>query len=89
MDSNPTKGNNPELWETLLKALDEKLQLGLLDRMRRVAHYHFEGDTLFIEPATEEEAAYLSKDSVFHHLELLAQDAVGVEKVKITKIQKA
>jgi len=79
------KGNNPELWDKLLAVLDDKLQLGLLEHMRRVATYHFEDDTLFLEPGNPEDCTYLSKETVFHHLQLLAQDAVKVEKIKIKK----
>lgn len=82
---NPTagKGNNPELWEKLLDFLDEKLQLGLLEHLRKVSVYHFEAETLFIQPNNQEEYDYLAKETVLQHLELLAQDAVGVEHVRI------
>jgi hypothetical protein len=79
------KGNNPELWDKLLAVLDDKLQLGLLEHMRRVTTYHFEDETLFLEPGTPEDCNYLSKETVFHHLQLLAQDAVKVERIKIKK----
>ena len=79
------KGNNPELWDKLLAVLDDKLQLGLLEHMRRVTTYHFEDETLFLEPGTADDCNYLSKETVFHHLQLLAQDAVKVERIKIKK----
>lgn len=80
------KGNSPELWNKLLDFLDERLQLGLLEHLRKVAAYHFEDGILFIQPASAEEFNYLSKDSVLHHLELLAQEAVRVDKVKIRPV---
>ncbi len=79
------KGNNPELWDKLLAVLDDKLQLGLLEHMRRVTTYHFEDDILFLEPGTPEDSNYLSKETVFHHLQLLAQDAVKIERIKLKK----
>jgi len=79
-----TKGNNPELWDKLLAALDEKLQLGLLDHLRRVVAYQFEEGILLIEPGNPQDRQYLTKDSVLQQLELLAQDAVKIEKVKIS-----
>ena len=53
MSDGAAKGNNPVLWDKFLADLDEKLQLGLLDRMRRVQAYHFESDTLFLEPGSK------------------------------------
>ncbi|MCO6430928.1 MAG: hypothetical protein J5J00_08710 [Deltaproteobacteria bacterium] len=83
------KGNQPERWEKLLMALDEKLQLGLLDRLRRVTRYEFTkesaGEALIIETASAEDEEYLSKEPFFHQLELLAQDAIGVERVQINR----
>ena len=78
-----TKGNEPERWNKLLEALDEKLQMNLLGHLKRVAGYHFEAETLYIEPATAEEESFLKKDPVAHQLELFAQEVVKVEKVKI------
>lgn len=83
MASSTSKGNNPERWQRLLDALDEKLQLGLLNYLQRISSYHFEGDDLYIEPGSPEDADYLRRDSVLHHLQLLSQDAVKVERVKI------
>lgn len=79
-----TKGNNPDRWNKLLQVLDERLQLGLLDHLRKVAVYHFEENTLIIQPAPES-FEYLTKDVVFKQLELFAQDALDVEKIKIQK----
>lgn len=83
MSDGSTKGNNPQLWTKLLEDLDEKLQLGLLDKLRRVQGYHFEGQVLFIDPSSDEDHAYLSKTATRQHLELLAQDATGVKEVRI------
>ena len=77
------RGNNPDLWDKLLSDLDEKLQLGLLDRLRRAAAYHFESDILFIDPATPEDATYLTKGATLQQLELLAQDATKVREVRV------
>ncbi len=85
MSNGGAKGNNPELWEKLLADLDEKLQLGLLDKLRRIQGYHFEGDVLFLEAGSDEDSAYLSKPATFQHLEVLAQDATGVRELRIKK----
>lgn len=82
MNEGSARGNNPHLWEKLLADLDEKLQLGLLDRLRRVQAYHFEGETLFIEAGLPEDNAYLQKPSHLQQLTLLAQDATGIENIK-------
>jgi len=74
------------LWLKFLDALDEKLQLGLLNYLQRIAAYHFEEDVLYIEPGSAEDSDYLSRDSVLQHLQLLAQDAIKVERVKIKKL---
>jgi len=83
MTDSKSRGNNPELWQKLLADVDEKLQLGLLDRLRRVAAYHFEADILFIEPANPEDAAYLNKGSTFQQLQLLAQDATNIREIRV------
>ncbi len=83
MDSSASRGNDPKRWEALLALLDEKLQLGLLGYISRVASYHFENELLFIEPGNEEDAAYLKRDAVLRQLELFAQEAAKIEKVKI------
>ncbi len=77
------KGNNPERWNKLLEALDEKLQLNLLEHLKRVASYHFEEDILYLEPATKEENEFLRKDSTIQQLQLFAQDVIKVDRVKI------
>jgi hypothetical protein len=79
------KGNDPERWNKFLETLDEKLQLGLLEYLRRVSSYHFEEEILYIEPSSQEDLEYLTKDTVFQQLELLAQDAIKIESVKIKK----
>ena len=79
------KGNSPERWNKLLEALDEKLQLNLLDHLRKVAGYHFEEDILYIEPTTSEEEDFFKRDAVFQQLQLFAQDVIKVDKVKIKR----
>jgi hypothetical protein len=85
MGASSAKGNNAELWEKLLTELDEKLQLGLLDHLKRIASYHFEDDVLYVEPGTPEDEKYLTKDSALQQLQLLAQVACKVDRVKIKK----
>lgn len=85
MSSEANKGNRPEAWEKLLETLDEKLQLGLLDRLKNAISYHFEADVLYIEPGDDDDAEYLSRDAVFQQLQLFAQDVTKVEKVKIRR----
>ena len=78
-----SKGNNPELWSKLVEELDEKLQLGLLDHLQRAASYHFEDETLFLEPGSIEDHEYLSREPVFQQLVLYVQTATKFEKVKL------
>jgi hypothetical protein len=77
------KGNNPELWNKLLADLDEKLQLGLLDKLKRCRAYQFEGETLIIEAATEIDEQYLTKAAVWQQLAVLAEDATGVREIQL------
>ena len=77
------KGNNPDRWNALLDSLDEKLQLGLLEYLRRVNVYHFEGNTLYLVPGSQEDRNYFSKPAVTQQLTLLAHDAVKVEKIEL------
>ena len=83
MSDDSARGNNPKLWSKLLEQLDEKLQLALLDRLRRAETYHFEGETLFLEAGSENDEHYLQRPITLQQLELLAQDATGVSEVKI------
>lgn len=85
MNASATKGNSQELWEKFLNLLDEKLQLGLLEHMRRVSAYHIEDDVLYINPGSEEDLKYLSKDAVFQQLQILAKDTLKVDRVKLRK----
>ena len=82
-EGSKTKGNNPLLWDKLLVELDEKLQLGLLDKLRRIEAYHFEGDTLIIEPSSAEDEEYLTRSATIQQLAVYAQDATGVQDVKV------
>lgn len=82
-DRSIQKGNNPESWEKLLTELDDKLQFGLLEPLRRVSSYHFEDDTLFIDPGTPEDLKYLSKSTVVQQLQVFVQGSIGIDKVKI------
>ena len=84
MNASSSKGNRPELWEKFLEHLDDKLQLGLLDQMRRVSSYHFESDILYIQPSSESDYDYLREGNHFQQLEILAQAALKIDRVKLT-----
>ena len=87
MDTSIEKGNDPERWEKLLAVLDEKLQLGLLDHLEKVASYHFESDILYLEPCNEENLDYLTNSPNIQQLSLLAQDAISVTEVQIKELR--
>ena len=78
-----SKGNDPDRWQRLLDSLDEKLQLGLLDQLRKVQSYHFEGNSLFLEGFSKEQCEYLSRPVVLQQLQFLAQDAIGIQEVHL------
>jgi len=83
MHPSSSKGNNPQLWNKLLEALDDRLQLGLLDQLRRVSSYHFEDQTLTIQAGSEEDNSYLSRPAVAQQLEIFAREATAVERVRL------
>lgn len=83
MEPSSTRGNSPELWNKLLEILDEKLQLGLLDKLRRVSSYHFEDSILFIEAGTADDETYLSKSVTLQQLAIFAEDVTKVKEIKI------
>lgn len=85
MNTSSLKGNNPELWEKLLVELDDKLQLGLLDRLRRITAYHFENEILYLETSLPDDEQYLKKPAVAQQLLLFAEEVTGVKEVKIGK----
>jgi hypothetical protein len=84
---NTAKGNNPDLWERLLQALDEKLQLGLLDHLRRVKAYHFESQTLLLDPGTQEIEDYLKREGILQTLKIFAQDSIRIEEVQVKRLE--
>jgi hypothetical protein len=84
MEPSAAKGNSSEKWEKLLTELDEKLQLGLLDRLRRVTSYHFEDQTLFIVAGSSQDLEYLQKDSVKQQLAIFASGS-GVTSITLQK----
>jgi hypothetical protein len=77
------KGNNPELWNQLLTLLDDKLQLGLLDRLSRVASYHFEDQTLFIVPGLQSDHEYLAREAVQQQLSIYCKEATKHKRVAL------
>jgi len=86
MEPSASRGNSPDRWNRLLVSLDEKLQLGILDHLRKIKGYHFEEDILYLEANSPEQEAYLSKDTVGQQLQLLAHDAIKVDRIKIKKL---
>lgn len=76
-------GNSPEKWETLLRELDEKLQLGLLTRLQRALSYHIESDELVVTPKDTEDLEYLSKKNTVQQLRLIADACIGVKTISI------
>ena len=83
MEPSRARGNNPELWDRLLEVLDDKLQLGLLDKLRKVTSYHIEDSVLFIEAGTGDDETYLTKTAVSQQLTVFAGDSMGVKEVKV------
>ena len=81
VDDAQIQGNDRARWKKLLDGIDEKLQFGLLDHLRRARLFHFEENTLFIESAAQEDLEYLARPHVHQQLELFAQDLMGVDKV--------
>jgi len=87
METSNSKGNCPDQWDKLLQILDDKLQLGLLDKLRRVNSYHLEEDTLFIEPMDHIDAQYFQKEPVMQQLSLFVEETFGSVEVKIQSHQ--
>ena len=83
----PAAGNRPAEWDKLLALLDEKLQLGLLEHLRRVTTYHIEGEVLFIVPASKVDYDYLNKPAVLQQLSIFAEDACAVRQVKVKQAE--
>lgn len=83
MNPSSKKGNNPELWDKLLQDLDERLQFGLLEPLRKIHSYHFEGNALFVEVTLQQDFNYLNKQHVLQQFRLLASQSTGVDSVEI------
>lgn len=78
-----SKGNNPILWQKLLDEVEDKLQLGLLDHLKRVAAYHFEDDLLIIAAANDQDREYFEKGTTIQTLKLFAEKVAQVGRVRI------
>ena len=83
MDAQALKGNDPDRWNKLLQMLDEKLQFGLLDHLRRAASYHFEHTTLYIEASSHDDYEYLNRPHVLQQLSVLAEETTQVQSVSV------
>ncbi len=88
MHPSSKRGNNPELWNKLLDILDDKLQLGLLDHLKRIASYHFEDSTLTVQPENAKDLEYLSRAAVKQQLEVYTGEAGNFTKVVIKNPEK-
>jgi hypothetical protein len=84
MNTSAHKGNAPEGWNRLMEILDEKLQLGLLDKLRRVNSYHVEDEILFIEAGSRSDCDYFTKSAVHQQLRLFAEDVFRTKTLKVT-----
>lgn len=80
------RGNGPERWNRLLEVLDERLQFGLLDRLKKVQAYHFEAELLFIEACSAEEERYLMRESVQQQLSLFAEEVGAKQGARVRQI---
>lgn len=85
MESTSLKGNDPEKWSKLLGYLDDRLQLGLLDRLSRISAYHVEADTLHLILPSAADVDYLQKPAVLQQLQVLCGDAIGVVRVEVKR----
>ncbi len=85
MSPNETKGNDLPRWDKILQALDDKLQLGLLEHLRRAVSYHFESQVLYIEAADNKDYEYLSRESVKQQLKIISEDSANVDEIIIRK----
>lgn len=70
-------------WNKILDELDNKLQFGLLERLRRVQTYHFQGSSLTLVVTNTVDLEYFQKTGVNTQLIVFAQDAAGVKEVLI------
>ena len=82
MEQSSNRGNAPDKWEKLLIELDDKLQLGLLDRLRRIESYHIEEKSLILVPGNADDAQYLMKESVKQQLSVFIT-VLGVNTLEI------
>ena len=83
MCADTSKGNNPVLWQKLLDEIEDKLQLGLLDHLRRVTAYHFEDDLLIIAPSNDSDKEYFERPAILQTLKLFAEKTANVSRVRI------
>lgn len=80
------RGNDPARWSKLLGVLDERLQFGLLDQLKKIQAYHFEAEVLYLEAASAEAEQYLLKNSVTQQLSLFAETVGLTSGAKVRKV---
>ncbi len=75
--------NNNQRWQKFLDILDEKLQLGLLNHLRKVQNFSFDNDTLILEIENQIDLNYFKNEAFLQQLKVLAKDAISVKDVII------
>jgi len=81
-----SRGNDPERWLKLLSVLDDRLQFGLLEQLKKIQAYHFEESMLYIEASNKETEEYLLKSSVAQQLSLFTEFVGLTNGAKVRRV---
>lgn len=74
-------------WESLLVTLDERLQLGLLNKLEALNGHYLEGNTIILETNNNLDYEYLSKPQVKQQIELFLRETFdSVEDVQVINL---
>lgn len=74
-------------WENLLLMLDDRLQLGLLNKLEALNGHYLEGDTIILETNNQLDFEYLSKPQVKQQIELFLKETFeSISEVQIVNL---
>ena len=75
-----------DLWEQLLKILDEKLQYGLLQQARAVSAVRLDGTELTLSVVTDEAFEFFSAHVNQQRLIIMARSVCAIEKIIVERL---
>ena len=74
-----------EVWEAILKILDEKLQYGFLEQAKAVVDIHVDGGELKLTVATDEAEEFFNSEVNQQRLMITSRPVIAIEVIIVEK----